>query len=69
MQIPARRLETAMQLEADRFARNQWDDDEFRREIEVIKEERRQRTEEAATRAHVRGAQRHDLPGQSLPPP
>ncbi len=47
MQIPARRLETAMQLEADRFARNQWDDDEFRREIEVIKEERRQRTEES----------------------
>jgi zinc protease len=47
MQIPARRLDTAMQLEADRFARNQWDDDEFRREIEVIKEERRQRTEES----------------------
>jgi len=47
MQIPAQRLETAMQLEADRFARNQWDDDEFRREIEVIKEERRQRTEES----------------------
>jgi zinc protease len=47
MQIPARRLETAMQLEADRFARNQWDDDEFKREIEVIKEERRQRTEES----------------------
>ena len=47
MQIPARRLETAMRLEADRFARNQWDDDEFRREIEVIKEERRQRTEES----------------------
>ncbi|MCW5668190.1 MAG: insulinase family protein [Hydrogenophaga sp.] len=47
LQIPARRLETAMQLEADRFARNQWDDDEFRREIEVIKEERRQRTEES----------------------
>jgi zinc protease len=47
MQIPARRLETAMQLEADRFARNQWDDEEFKREIEVIKEERRQRTEES----------------------
>jgi zinc protease len=47
LQVPARRLEAAMQLEADRFARNQWDDEEFRREIEVIKEERRQRTEES----------------------
>ena len=46
-QVPARRLETAMQLEADRFARNQWPDEEFRREIEVIKEERRQRVEES----------------------
>ncbi|MDO9437295.1 pitrilysin family protein [Hydrogenophaga sp.] len=47
MQVPSRRLEMAMQLEADRFARNQWPDDEFKREIEVIKEERRQRTEES----------------------
>ncbi len=47
MQVPARRLETAMRLEADRFARNQWPDDEFRRELEVVKEERRQRTEES----------------------
>ena len=47
MQVPSRRLEAAMQLEADRFARNQWPDDEFKREIEVIKEERRQRTEES----------------------
>ncbi len=46
-QVPAERLETAMRLEADRFARNQWPDDEFRREIEVVKEERRQRTEES----------------------
>lgn len=46
-QVPASRLETAMQLEADRFARNQWPDDEFRRELEVVKEERRQRTEES----------------------
>ena len=46
-QVPARRLEAAMQLEADRFARNQWPDEEFRREIEVIKEERRQRVEES----------------------
>lgn len=47
LQVPARRLDTAMQLEADRFARNQWPDEEFKREIEVIKEERRQRTEES----------------------
>ena len=36
-----------MKLEADRFAHNQWSDDEFKREIEVVKEERRQRTEES----------------------
>ena len=46
-QVPAERLEEMMKLEADRFARNQWDDAEFKREIEVIKEERRQRTEES----------------------
>ncbi|QHE87081.1 M16 family metallopeptidase [Hydrogenophaga sp. BPS33] len=46
-QVPVRRLEAVMQLEADRFARNQWADDEFKREIEVVKEERRQRTEES----------------------
>lgn len=46
-QVPAERLEAMMKLEADRFARNQWADDEFLREIEVIKEERRQRTEES----------------------
>lgn len=46
-QVPTERLEDMMKLEADRFARNQWDDAEFRREIEVIKEERRQRTEES----------------------
>ncbi|MGE0096982.1 MAG: M16 family metallopeptidase [Hydrogenophaga sp.] len=46
-QVPAERLEDMMKLEADRFARNQWDDEEFMREIEVIKEERRQRTEES----------------------
>lgn len=46
-QVPAERLEDMMKLEADRFARNQWDDQEFKREIEVIKEERRQRTEES----------------------
>ncbi|MBC7438245.1 MAG: insulinase family protein [Bdellovibrionales bacterium] len=45
-QIPARRLEDVMKLEADRFARNQWDDDEFKRELEVVKEERRMRTDD-----------------------
>jgi zinc protease len=46
-QVPAQALEAVMKLEADRFANNQWSDDEFRREIEVVKEERRQRTEES----------------------
>ena len=45
-QIPAARLEDVMKLEADRFARNQWADEEFKREIEVVKEERRTRTED-----------------------
>jgi zinc protease len=35
-----------MKLEADRFARNQWADEEFRKELEVVKEERRLRTED-----------------------
>lgn len=46
-QVPADRLEDVMRLEADRFARNQWDDAEFFKEIQVVKEERRQRTEES----------------------
>ena len=46
-QIPAGRLEDVMRLEADRFGRSQWLDDEFKREIEVVKEERRMRTEES----------------------
>lgn len=46
-QVPSHKLEAMMRLEADRFARNQWADEEFVREIEVIKEERRQRTEES----------------------
>ncbi|MDO9215998.1 MAG: pitrilysin family protein, partial [Lacisediminimonas sp.] len=46
-QIPAGQLETVMRLEADRFANNQWPDDEFTRAIEVVKEERRLRTEDA----------------------
>jgi zinc protease len=45
-QIPANRLEDVMKLEADRFARNRWADDEFKRELEVVKEERRQRTDD-----------------------
>ncbi|RYF82491.1 MAG: insulinase family protein [Comamonadaceae bacterium] len=45
-QIPASRLEEMMKLEADRFANSQWPDDEFKREIEVVKEERRMRTED-----------------------
>ncbi len=46
-QIPAGKLEEVMKLEADRFANNQWPDDEFRREIEVVKEERRLRVEDS----------------------
>ncbi|HSV33901.1 MAG TPA: pitrilysin family protein [Ramlibacter sp.] len=46
-QIPANRLAEVMKLEADRFANNQWPDEEFQREIEVVKEERRLRTEDA----------------------
>ncbi|TPG21337.1 M16 family metallopeptidase [Variovorax guangxiensis] len=45
-QIPNGKLEEVMKLEADRFANNQWADIEFQREIEVIKEERRMRTED-----------------------
>ena len=46
-QIPASKLEEVMRLESDRFANSQWVDDEFKREIEVVKEERRMRTEES----------------------
>ena len=46
-QIPAGQLEAVMQLESDRFAHNQWSDDEFKRELEVVKEERRMRTEDS----------------------
>jgi len=45
-QIPANRLEDVMKLEADRFANNRWADIEFTREIEVVKEERRLRTDD-----------------------
>ena len=46
-QIPAARLEDVMQLEAERFSGNQWADAEFTKEIEVVKEERRLRTEDS----------------------
>ncbi len=45
-QIPASRLADVMRLEADRFAHNQWPDEEFKRELEVVKEERRMRTDD-----------------------
>lgn len=45
-QIPATRLEDVMKLEADRFANNRWPDAEFTKEIEVVKEERRLRTDD-----------------------
>jgi zinc protease len=45
-QIPSNRLEDVMKLEADRFAHNQWPDEEFKKELEVVKEERRMRTED-----------------------
>jgi zinc protease len=46
-QIPVGRLADVMRLEADRFANNQWSDDDFRKELEVVKEERRMRTEDS----------------------
>ena len=45
-QIPAARLAEVMALESDRFAHNQWSDEDFRKELEVVKEERRMRTED-----------------------
>ena len=45
-QIPSNRLEDVMKLESDRFAHNHWPDDEFKKELEVVKEERRLRTED-----------------------
>jgi zinc protease len=45
-QIPASRLQEVMQLEADRFANNQWSDEVFAKELEVVKEERRLRTDD-----------------------
>jgi zinc protease len=45
-QIPANRLEEMMKLESDRFAGMQWPDSEFKHELEVVKEERRWRTDD-----------------------
>ena len=45
-QIPSNRLEDVVKLEANRFERNQWPDEEFKKELEVVKEERRMRTED-----------------------
>jgi len=45
-QIPAGKLEDVMRLESDRFAHNQWSDADFLKELEVVKEERRLRTED-----------------------
>ncbi|WP_294767743.1 pitrilysin family protein [uncultured Rhodoferax sp.] len=50
-QIPSNRLEDVMRLESDRFAHNQWSDEVFAKELEVVKEERRLRTED---KAHAR---------------
>jgi zinc protease len=46
-QIPAGNLEDVMKLEADRFVNNQWLDEEFKKELEVVKEERRMRTDDS----------------------
>ena len=45
-QVPAVRQHDVMQMEADRFAHTQWSDDAFAKELEVVKEERRMRTED-----------------------
>lgn len=45
-QIPAQHLGAVMALEADRFAHNQWSDAVFAKELEVVKEERRMRTDD-----------------------
>ena len=45
-QIPTKKLPDVMRLESDRFTNNQWPDEEFVKELEVVKEERRMRTED-----------------------
>ncbi|MBN8557057.1 MAG: insulinase family protein, partial [Burkholderiales bacterium] len=45
-QVPAGQLGEVMALEADRFAHNRYSDEEFAKELEVVKEERRLRTDD-----------------------
>jgi zinc protease len=45
-QIPSNRLAEVMKLESDRFAHSQWSDAVFAKELEVVKEERRMRTDD-----------------------
>ena len=45
-QVPASRLADVMALEADRFAHSRYSDEEFAKELEVVKEERRMRTDD-----------------------
>ncbi len=46
VQLPAARLREAMALEAERFAHNAWSVEALARELDVIREERRQRIED-----------------------
>lgn len=45
-QVPANKLRDVMLLEADRFANSHFSDEEFTREMAVVKEERRLRTDD-----------------------
>lgn len=45
-QVPASRLGEVMALEAERFAHSRYSDKDFAKELEVVKEERRMRTED-----------------------
>lgn len=45
-QVPVEHLPQAMALESDRFAHNQWPDEQFPPERAVVQEERRMRTDE-----------------------
>lgn len=45
-QVPVANLQAVMKLEADRFENNEWPDEEFLREREVVSEERRSRTDD-----------------------
>ena len=45
-QIPKAKLADVMRLESDRFANNRWPDAEFTKELAVVKEERRMRTDD-----------------------